>query len=221
MTFWQITFSFGAVLQLLILVAMTTRMWVRSYFVLFLYSLLNFSSTVVETFARFGKLESGVIRDIYWFDEAVLQLCVFAVVISLIRHAVGPGPARRRIGAVLIALTLLIAAVSYWFYQGDSLSRYMTHVSRNLSFTSAILNLILWTTLARSPEADRQLLMVSGGLGIQTTGEAIGHSLRVIAKALTGFGNLVIVLSYLMCLFVWWRAFSQGPAAAPRGAAPR
>jgi hypothetical protein len=48
-------------------------------------------------------------------------------------------------------------------------------------------------------------------------GKAIGHSLRTLATGLVGLGNLVIVLSYLFGLYVWWQAFRHWqPNSPPR-----
>jgi hypothetical protein len=59
--------------------------------------------------------------------------------------------------------------------------------------------------------------MVSGGLGIQMAGKAIGHSLRQLSPLNPLAGDLVIVLSHLLCLYIWWHAFRRfDPEAAAR-----
>jgi hypothetical protein len=83
----------------------------------------------------------------------------------------------------------------------------MTQLSRNLGFLAVILNLVLWAVLIKSQRADRTLLMVSGGIGIQMAGKAIGHSLRQLSRSTIVAGDLTIVLSGLLCLYIWWQAF--------------
>jgi hypothetical protein len=62
--------------------------------------------------------------------------------------------------------------------------------------------------------------MISGGLGIQAAGMAIGHSLRQISRHTLVAGNIVVVLSHLFCLFVWWQAFRHSPQRNERGVTP-
>jgi hypothetical protein len=91
--------------------------------------------------------------------------------------------------------------------------------TRDLNFSSAILDLALWAMLIASSARDPVLLMLSGGLGIQFTGEAIGASLRQIAirnrsHAISFTGGVITVLADLICLYVWWRTFAREPRPA-------
>jgi uncharacterized membrane protein YsdA (DUF1294 family) len=89
----------------------------------------------------------------------------------------------------------------------------MTQFSRNVGFLAVILNLVLWAALLKHRRPDQTLLMVSGGIGIQMAGKAIGHSLRQWRPTVTT-GDLVIVLSHLLCLYIWWQAFRK-PSEEP------
>jgi len=86
-------------------------------------------------------------------------------------------------------------------------------VTRDLSFGSVGLTLLLWLMLISSPKKNRILLMLTVGLGLQFTGEAIGQSLRQLSahfqhsKAMIFAGNLLMSVSHLMRLYVWWEAF--------------
>jgi hypothetical protein len=106
----------------------------------------------------------------------------------------------------------------------------MTPWTRDLNFGSAILDLGLWTLLVASREKDRLLLMLSGALGIQFTGEAIGGSLRNVAVAIYGrtvqarplilTGNVLMMAADLACMYIWWRAFREARAGAPQAYSP-
>ena len=61
----------------------------------------------------------------------------------------------------------------------------MTPWTRDLNFCSAILDLALWALLIAAREKDHRLLLLSGGLGIQFTGEAIGESTATSPYAAT------------------------------------
>jgi hypothetical protein len=57
-------------------------------------------------------------------------------------------------------------------------------------------------------------LLVTGGLGIQFTGETIGDSLRSMAAQrrshqISFAGRLVTTLADLTALYVFWRAFRK------------
>ena len=49
---------------------------------------------------------------------------------------------------------------------------------RNLSFFTGVLNLGVWFAYARSRIRDTRRLIIAAGLGLQMTGEAIGHAIR-------------------------------------------
>jgi hypothetical protein len=85
----------------------------------------------------------------------------------------------------------------------------MSRVVRNLSFCSAIVNMALWFVLIASERKDARLLMITGGLGIQITGDAIGQSLRQVSHVTTVAGNMIIVLAHFLCLYIWWQAFQE------------
>jgi len=73
------------------------------------------------------------------------------------------------------------------------------------------MDIILWTSLLATRGRDRQLLLLSGGLGVQFAGSAIGESLRQMAMKsrshpLAFTGSTVIVLSNLFRFYAWWQA---------------
>ena len=93
---------------------------------------------------------------------------------------------------------------------------------RDLNFCAAILDLVLWSFLIAKRGPDSQLLLLSSGLGVQFCGGAIGEALRQLAvhnrsRALSLSGGVVMLLSYLLFLFIWWRALrtAEDPAARP------
>ena len=90
----------------------------------------------------------------------------------------------------------------------------MTKAARDLSFGSVVLVLLLWSILISSRSRETLLLMLAGGLGLQFTGEAIGQSLRQISQhniAALYAGNLLLVFSHLLRLYIWWEAFRKVP----------
>lgn len=208
--------AIGMTLEVLSISALLRGAYKR-FTLLFAYCVTLFLTTVVEV-ASYTAAYSGASeladkwKYYYWVNEALLQGLVFAVVISLIYRAVGGG--RRALRLLLVAGALLLFAVSFLARRGpiSDLSGWMTLVSRDLSFAAVILDLLLWVLLIASRRKDRQLLMLSGALGIQFTGATIGQSVRQLARGARNFplavtGSMLVVVSNLVCLYVWWQAF--------------
>lgn len=215
MNAWWLLSLTGIAFQLAIFHAMARGAW-RPYFPIFVYVALMFWGSVLYAGALLGDRIKLSVSRYYWVIDNVLQAFVFVVVLALARQSAG---ARKGlVTRFLIALALATALVSFLVSSELNFNSRMTFISRNLGFCAAITNLILWALLIRSRHPDRTLLLLSGGLGVEMAGKAIGHSLRTLAPALVGFGNLVIVLSYLFGLYVWWQAFRHwrpNPAPLP------
>jgi len=164
----------------------------------------------------------------YWRDEAVLQVLVFAVVISLIYYATSRLAPRRLVRLGLIAGAVLFAGISFLVhYHPDpkmSYGMWATAWTRDLRLCAAVLDLALWAMLIASREKDKRLLMLSCALGIMFAGEAIGESLRYWASTLASHhrghfladaGGLLVLISDLGFLYIWWRAFRTPKPLAP------
>jgi len=210
--FWISLAIVSTLLQLLLIWRIQRGMWYRSYRLLSFYVVLVFLADVTLWASAFGAGGLPGSRRTYalyyWTGESVRQFLIFLLMLSLIRRALeGVAGASRwnwilpLLSVIGVSLTFLIAP------HGRSLAFYMTVLSRNLSFCTALLNLALWSAILRGRKRAVQLLLVSGGIGIQTTGQAIGHSLRSISPSTTAPGNLLIVLGHILCLAVWSYAF--------------
>jgi hypothetical protein len=81
-----------------------------------------------------------------------------------------------------------------------------------LMFASVGLTLLLWSTLIASKKKDDQLLMITGGLGLQFTLEAIGQSLRQLSRhrpTILLIANILLSVAHIMRLYVWREAFRR------------
>lgn len=205
------------VLQVFILNAML-RNGSRRYWFLLLYIVSLFLSTAVLMLSLSGA--SGWSREalrFFWISEVIQQALVFCTIISFIHQRLTSDDTRAPktrwliIGAAAVLLFILA------IHKNNALNAWMTPVSRDLSFVATILNLILWTVLLRDPKRNERLLMVSGGLGVQLAGSAIGQGLRVlweVSKVFATLGNFVSSITYLISLYIIYRAFAQ-PARTP------
>lgn len=224
-------FVVGLPLELLIIAALVRGPYKR-FPALFAYIVVTFLTTVIEIPANIAyyRGEGQALRSrafYYWLNERVLLVLLFLVVVTLIWHATAQMRSRRLVRLTLVVGPILLAAVSFLIHYNPNASgpgEWMTPWTRDLNFGSAILDLGLWTLLVASREKDRLLLMLSGALGIQFTGEAIGGSLRNLAVAIYGrtlqarplilTGNVLMMAADLVCMYIWWQAFREARGGA-------
>jgi len=214
---WWTWFLFAASLGLQILVINSLRRGaLKEYAVVFAYSVVLLCTTVWdgELFGDLVPMSMASAGVVFYRNESVRQFMLFAVVISLIDHSLQEYPFRARVRVGLIVAMFASVLVSLEVHSGSSgqFIYWMTQVTRDLSFASVGLTLLLWLILISSKKKDHTLLMVTGGLGLQFTGEAIGQSLRQISQdhfSLFVLGNLIGGITHLLRLYVWREAFRR------------
>jgi len=144
----------------------------------------------------------------YWVAELVRQTALLAVVVSLALSAVPEGRKRHIIRATIGVVAALFWSGSILLYREPVLNNWMTNVIRNLTFGCAVVNLGVWFTMLSRESRDIPRLMLAGGLGVQMTGEALGHSFKYLfntpVPALVS--ALFIVFCHFLCLLIWWQA---------------
>lgn len=199
-----------AALLYVVLIHRVFRSHLPAYLILFFNLLLLLLTGVVDFTLYFGKGSVGFSeadRMVYFTNDLLRQAMVYILVISLILQAVKGSQRYRWVGRWLVLGAALLALLFFWFHHDDNRSLWLTNVIRNLSLIAMLMNLLLWILLVQKRTADRVLLMVTTGLGLQMAGEAIGQSLRLMNEATTTFGNVVLILAHLACLVVWYLAF--------------
>jgi len=211
--FWAL-WGVGTVLQVLVIASLVRAQNFKRFPLLFVFLIVLFLTSVADAsaFLEIGQW-TDVSRKYFWLNEAIRQSLMFAVVISLVIRALA-GTAMARLRKWLLSGTVLFAVFSVILNSDPNLDKWMTTIVRNLSFCAVILNLALWLALVRRKPPDRELFLLSGGLGLQMAGDAIGYSLRQIAfqessRTLSTLGNIVAVFAHLLCLSVWLRAFRK------------
>ena len=221
--------AIGLPLQLLI-IGTLLRGGYRRFPFLFAYMVGDFLTTVVEVPSAVGyyrgmQWAAFAFPAVHWFNVVVMQVLVYAVVMSLIYQATGQLRSRRIVRVSLIAGAILFAGISFLIHWDPALNMgsFMTPWTRDLNFCSSVLDLALWAMLIAAREKDHRLLLLSGGLGIQFTGEAMGRSIRQLAlhtrsHAMSLTGAVLILLADLMFLYIWWQALRTAPVRRQRGA---
>lgn len=209
----------------LLVIAALLRGACRRYPLVFVYTLASFLTAVVEVAAYFGYAAGTrlayTFAQYYWVDDGIRQALLFAVVISLVYQSTQEVRARGLVRVSLIGGALLIAGVSFFIHYDPraAISKWMTLWTRDLDFSSAILDLALWMILLGTRTYDGELLTLTGALGIRFTGEAIGHALRNQFPGILLVADTIVVLANLTCFYIWWQVFRAAPVrkVAPVG----
>jgi hypothetical protein len=211
----------GVPLELMVIAALLRGEY-RRYPIIFLYAAVDLLTSVLEIQPSLAY-SSGTPEarhrwaEMFWINEQIMQVLVLVLVISLVYSAAKHLHPRRTLLTELIGGTLLVAAISLWaHYDSNSpMGRYMTRLTRDLNFCAAILDLGLWALLIGSRKKDYQLLLVTGGLGIQFAGGAIGQALRDMSPAIVTAASDFTVIASLARVYIWWRAFRGKPQPLP------
>lgn len=225
--FWAI----GLPLSLLVIAAML-RGGYRLFPILFLYQIVDFLMTVAGMplyLAYYFHHDPGGKASMalwFWWDETVMQPLVYAVVVSLVFRATEKNPARWLVRGAFMACAVLIAGASFLFYNHSEMAdgAWIAFWTRDLNFSFEFLDFALWGLLLSARFKDKRLLLVTGGLGIQFSGEAIGEWLRSTAlqhnsRSLSFAGSFVTTLVDLTSLYIIWQAFRTAKAADAERAA--
>jgi hypothetical protein len=222
--FWLTLGIAGTLLQLVV-ISLMTRGFSRKYPGVFFYLLILFLTSVAD-FA--GSLDPDSwdtwYSSVYNINNTVRQFGGYFAVISLYVMATERHPRRAVTRFRVIGGSLLLMVLTFAGNYGsiDDPEQYFTLVFRNMSFITAVLNLVLWFALVKTRTSDRILFLVSGGLGLNMAGEAIAESLRDLSGS-SGLVASISVGSHILCLLIWIKALrlstqtAAGPSRAPAG----
>lgn len=197
----------GTILQIVVIYRMVQGFHAR-YPGVFFYLLILFLTSVVDAATALGTAGwGGSYRQHYVFNNIARHLAGLVAVLSLYFHATLRHPRRYILRVQVLLAVVFVAVVSFYInYHGVLDSDYIAEVGRDLSFLTALLNLILWFALIQSRRRERVLFLVSGGLGLNMAGEAVGQSLNAISWNMWFLASLIGVGSHLLCLVIWIRA---------------
>ena len=215
----------GLPLQLLIIAALLRGEY-RRYPFIFIYAVADLLTTILEIpyAIPYATATTPAAKKqfalLFWINERIMQVLVFLVVISLVYKATEHMRPRRTLLAGIICGTVLVATISFLIHYYDpnpppGKLRYMTPWTRDLNFCAAILNVGLWVLLIGSRQKDRKLLLITGGLGLQFTGGAIGQAIRDMSPTIVAVGSDFLMLTNVARIYIWWVAFRAKPKTLP------
>jgi hypothetical protein len=214
-----VSWCVGLPLALLVIAAMVRGPY-RQFPVLFLYIVIGFVSTVAAMplyvsyyLYRDHAMYTRMAQWSFW-NDLLLEPLAYAVVINLIYASAAHVRSRRMVLMGTIGGATLIAGISFLIHFKPGLEHgvWLADLTRDLGLFSEILALALWGLLLSIRGRDPKLLLVTGGLGIQFTLEAIGDSLRSIASHwrshnLAFTGSFINAVANLAALYIFWHAF--------------
>jgi len=195
----------------------------RRYPVLFAYLCFTFSLSAPMSIAFLvsGATWTQVSRTAYWILSLSMQFCGVVLLLVLTRKAGEHRPDIRRtvqlMSAAFVVAILGSGAFHYPVYLSGLPNRWMTFISRDVAFVSAIMNMVLWSMLLSNRKRDATILLISAGLGLQCTIDAMGHAMRYFPNEVRDAGNLVISAGSILTSYVWYRIFQPTPLRSPRG----
>ena len=222
--FYVVTATITVVLTALTLQRLLSYWW-RQYYLLGLVLILGMA-TIVPSFA--SLFNSGVwklsgVQTIYWMLALAAQAGTSLLILQLIYRVNRETPSRSTLVRLLTLASIIAVVVSIVSHFDNRPNIFMASITRDLTFLGALLNMILWRFLMKVRKRDFLLLAVSAGVGIQCSGDAIGHSFRILARQMGSanqiyeFGNILMSLSAVMTIAIWHMAFSRSKyPAIPR-----
>jgi hypothetical protein len=197
----------------------------RAYVLITICGMVMLLSTVVEAAAILGPelFWNRETRKYYWIAELLLESLLYATVIVMCVRRIRQKNANSPLVRWIVLGSLLFVVISAVVVYDPRPNRWLTLVSRNLGFGALVVNLVLWSSLLPDPKKDYMMLKVSGALGVNLAGQALGQSLRhlwEVSRVFAYTGNLILVFTHIMFLYLLWRAFSWVTVArrAPAGA---
>ena len=207
-------------LQILVVAALLRGSWRRFPMVLALSAVELVSALVqapgtLQTLA--GHHPPGLsYQTLYWYGAIVEGLLLYSVMISLLYRATERLRSARqaRVALILGACAVAGGALLVHYDPSQQPRVWLTSWFRDLYFACAVMDIVLWTSLLATRYKDRQLLLLSGGLGVEFAGSAIGESLRQMSirprsHALALTGSVVMLAAGAFRYYAWWRALRR------------
>jgi hypothetical protein len=215
----------GLVLQSMVL---STMLWgsLRRYPFIFAYLVVSFLSTIGQfSLKHYAGATSHQFAVVYWACDFLETVLILMIIIHLIRAAMEHHPRRNGVYFGLMLGMVLTGAISVFLVHtrgpGFNHIQWMTEAGRDYYFIAVILNAVLWSTLMRTNNENKQIYLLTSGLGLQLTGAAIAHALRINhpSPAVMFLANWVLLLgTYMLNLYVWYVALKRLPMDVPAGA---
>jgi len=213
------------VLDLLLLVFLL-RGPIRKHLMFAVYVVTALAADLVDNVAyyRLGW-RSAAYYKLFWTDRTLLDLLLFVVVIVFTYEALGDSKLRPKAAkalGVILAVALILPFAWLHGHHGKQYgfftNRWFMDVSQSWNFGAGIMNLVLWTALLSNRRRDPELVTLSIGLGVITSGAAIAWGARQwLAAGDRWLVDAFMSVTHLIGVSVWcwvFRPKTQRPGNA-------
>lgn len=203
---WPLRTSLAVILIVIVLAYLSKGLW-RRFPIVGILCLIQLLGISIDTISVLVGTPRQLHLEMFWTGDLIAHVAISVLMISLIWQTLEENQRRNMVWIIGAGMIFFAIGSAYTFYS-PHLNGWMTPLSRNLSFGEEILNLVLWSILLKGKAFDYLLLMVSAGIGVQVTGEVIGHTLRLYTDASTVWvPNTLVYISEIVCLCIWIWAF--------------
>jgi hypothetical protein len=214
------TLSYAGTALIVLLLYLLVRGPISRYFPLFLYTLTYFVATVAEAWIlRTQGLESHAYFEVYWGGELLLDLLLCFTTLALTARALEGSRLRPLMIRFLLAVFLVAVIVPFVLFESPVFTtRWNNRTTELLNFGAAIMNLGLWSALLASRNRDRQLMLVTAGLGVALASAALTMAIRhysqdkTVARDITDLAHRVLQIGSVL---IWCWAFRPARKPAP------
>jgi hypothetical protein len=221
MSYWDEPLIIVSLILQVVLIALLLEGAFRKYPLVLAYSLVRLITSVLELVIRqmVGN-RTAYFRQVYYSDRVILNLFLFAMVISMIFRLLKGKPQRSRIGRTLLGIVGAVLLLPFLVLSRPFTVHWLNAMSQFLYFGSGIMTLVLWTVLIASKPRDSQLLKFATGLGVAMSGAAVAFGLQewMASPRLVWMPDLFLQVTHVTGLLVWCWAFR--PVIRHAGAPP-
>jgi hypothetical protein len=219
----------GMLLQLAALLLLA-RGPLSRYFPLFLYLLTWAVATAAEGWIlRTAGVRSTAYYWMYFGSELLLDSLLFVLVISLTMRVLEGNPLRSAIMKLCLGICAVVVAIPFVLFESRIFAEsWNQKTAQLLNFGAALMLLALWSAMLITRVRDRQLLLVTAGLGLTLTAAALTLGVRqfthqggVLRNLIDLFHRLTQIASPAIWCWAFWPTKARPPkatAAAPRTA---
>lgn len=224
MAFWSGALAYGGMCLEIAAVVLLVFGPLRRYFLLLLYLLtsLAVSAALAWAYTTRGPADR-LYFEVYWSGEFLSDLMLLCLIADLSARALEGNPLLPRMKQLFVLVLVGGALVPLAAFEGEVFSgRWNQSVGQLLNFGAAILNLGLWGAILLTRRRDRQLLLVSLGLGVTVAGAALTLGVRrftVQADVLRVAADTAYRVCQLAGPLIWCWAFRPARRVAATASA--
>jgi hypothetical protein len=158
---------------------------------------------------------------VYWGGEIFLDILMFLVMASLTMRALEGSPMRDKVLRFLGVVFIVIVAVPFIAFEGGMKdTKWNDSTSQLLSFGAAVANVVLWGAMLTKKPRDKQMMIVTIGLGVALASSAATFGMRsftnpdTLGRTFADYAHRVLQVgsALILCWAFWPKRKASTPA---------